>query len=74
KYGKRDRDRDISRARRDLKWDEQFSLALYGDTAAAIRESRRPAHERSCTMCGSFCSMENGNIYFSEELKKSPKR
>jgi 5-hydroxybenzimidazole synthase len=74
KYGRRERDRDISRARRDLDWEKQFSLALYGDTAAAVRESRKPASERSCTMCGSFCSMDNCNGYFAEDLAKSPKK
>lgn len=74
KYGRRDRDCAISKARRDLKWDEQFSLALYGDTAAAVRNSRKPAKEKSCTMCGSFCSMDNVNVHFAEELAKSPKK
>ncbi len=74
KYGRRERDRDISRARRDLDWEKQFALALYGDTAAAVRASRKPSSERSCTMCGSFCSMDNCNAYFTEDLAKSPKK
>ena len=74
KYGRRERDRDISKARRDLDWEKQFSLALYGDTAAAVRDSRKPNSERSCTMCGSFCSMDNCNAYFAEDLAKSPKK
>ena len=74
KYGRRERDRDISKARRDLDWEKQFSLALYGDTAAAVRDSRKPNSERSCTMCGSFCSMDNCNAYFAGDLAKSPKK
>ncbi|MCX5898277.1 MAG: phosphomethylpyrimidine synthase ThiC [Proteobacteria bacterium] len=74
KYGRRERDRDISKARRDLDWEKQFSLALYGDTAAAVRASRKPTSERSCTMCGSFCSMDNCNAYFAGDLAKSPKK
>ena len=74
KYGRRERDRDLSRARRDLDWEKQFSLALYGDTAAAVRDSRKPNSERSCTMCGSFCSMDNCNGYFAGDLAKSPKK
>jgi len=74
KYGRRERDRDISRARRDIDWEKQFSLALYGDTAAAVRASRKPTSERSCTMCGSFCAMDNCNAYFTEDLAKSPKK
>jgi phosphomethylpyrimidine synthase len=74
KHNRRERDRDISRARRDLDWEKQFALALYGDTAAAVRDSRRPSSERSCTMCGSFCSMDNCNSYFTEDLSRSPKK
>ena len=74
KYGRRERDRDISKARRDLDWEKQFSLALYGDTAAAVRASRKPTSERSCTMCGSFCSMDNCNSYFAGDLAKSPQK
>jgi phosphomethylpyrimidine synthase len=74
KYGRRERDRDISRARRDIDWEKQFALALYGDTAAAVRASRKPSSERSCTMCGSFCAMDNCNAYFTEDLAKSPKK
>jgi phosphomethylpyrimidine synthase len=74
KYGRRDRDREIAKARRDLDWEKQFELALYGDTAREIRASRQPERERSCTMCGSFCAMENVNVYFREELEKSPKK
>ncbi len=74
KYGRRDRDRDISKARRDLAWDRQFDLALFGDVARAVRDDRKPAEERSCTMCGSFCAMESVNDLFRDELEKSPKK
>lgn len=74
KYGKRDRDMEIAKARRDLDWEKQFELALYGDTAREIRASRQPERERSCTMCGSFCAMENVNVYFKDVLEKSPKK
>ncbi|MFC1591962.1 phosphomethylpyrimidine synthase ThiC [Thermodesulfobacteriota bacterium] len=74
KYGRRDKDMQIAKARRDLRWDDQFDLALYGDVARGIRESRRPASERSCTMCGEFCAIENVNECFKEDLEKSPKK
>ncbi|MEI6125156.1 MAG: phosphomethylpyrimidine synthase ThiC [Pseudomonadota bacterium] len=74
KYGRRDRDKEIAKARRDLNWDKQFDLALYGDTARAIRDSRRPTKERSCTMCGSFCAMDNVNGFFKDELENGPKK
>jgi len=74
KYNRRDRDREMSKARRDLDWERQFELALYGDAARAIRDSRKPANERSCTMCGSYCAMENSNACFKDILDKSPKK
>ena len=74
KYGRRDRDMVMSKARRDLDWERQFDLALYGDAARAIRDSRKPASERSCTMCGAYCAMENSNSCFKDVLEKSPKR
>ena len=74
KYGRRDRDMAMSKARRDLDWERQFELALYGDTARAIRDSRKPASERSCTMCGAYCAMENSNACFKDVLEKSPKK
>jgi len=74
KNGSRDRDLAMSKARRDLQWDRQFELALYGDTARAVRDSRQPASERSCTMCGSFCAMENVHLQFKAELERSPKK
>jgi 5-hydroxybenzimidazole synthase len=74
KLGKKERDCEISKARRDLKWEDQFDLALYGDTARSIRDSRKPKKEQSCTMCGSFCAMDNVNKFFKDELEKGPKK
>ena len=74
KLKSRDRDMALSKARRDLDWNRQFKLAMYGDTAASIRESRSPENEKSCTMCGSFCALENVNKYFVEDLATSEKR
>lgn len=63
--GKTDRrDLDMSLARREINWDKQFALALYGDDARRIRDSRTPESEQSCTMCGKFCALENANRYF----------
>lgn len=74
KYGRRDRDRDIAKARRDLDWERQFELALFGDTARAIRDSRKPSTERSCTMCGAYCAMEGSSDCFRDVLEKSTKK
>jgi 5-hydroxybenzimidazole synthase len=74
KNGNRERDREIARARRDLQWDKQFDLALYGDVARAVRQGRMPVKERSCTMCGSFCAMDSVNDCFRQELEQGSKK
>ena len=52
----RERDKQMSKARRDLNWEKQFELALYPEDARAIRASRTPEDEDTCTMCGDFCA------------------
>jgi len=74
KLGKKGRDMSMAKARRDLKWDEQFSLGLFGEKAREIRDSRAPMEADTCTMCGSFCAMDNVEAYFRESLMDSPKR
>ena len=70
----RERDREMSKARRDLDWEKQFALALYPDTARAIRSSRMPEQEDSCTMCGSFCAAKGAANLFRDELLSGAKR
>ncbi|MBI5344009.1 MAG: phosphomethylpyrimidine synthase ThiC, partial [Deltaproteobacteria bacterium] len=53
----KDRDMDMAKARRDLKWGDQQSIGLFGERAALIRESRAPSEPDTCTMCGSFCAL-----------------
>lgn len=74
KLGRNDRDRDMARARRDLKWEEQFSLGLFGQRAREIRDARAPIEADTCTMCGSFCAMDNVEAYFRESLRESLKK
>ena len=38
----RERDKQMSKARRDLDWQQQFELALFPQDAAKIRASRIP--------------------------------
>ena len=60
------RDMDMSRARRDMSWERQFELGLFGKVAREIRDSRTPADEETCTMCGSFCAAKNAGSLFDE--------
>ena len=65
----RRRDKEMSKARRDLDWEKQFELALFPEDARAIRASRTPEDEATCTMCGDFCASRGANKLFSDDLK-----
>ncbi|GFO67278.1 phosphomethylpyrimidine synthase [Geomonas limicola] len=64
----RERDKAMSKARRDLDWQRQFELALYPEDAAAIRKSRVPEDEQTCTMCGDFCASRGAGKLFAGYL------
>jgi len=56
------RDKALSRARFDFRWEDQFALALDPETAKAYHEESMPKHHakhsKFCTMCGpNFCAM-----------------
>ncbi len=70
KYPERGRERDkaISKARRDLDWNRQFELALYPEDAKAVRASRSPEIEETCTMCGDFCASRGAGKLFAQDL------
>ncbi|SNB46987.1 phosphomethylpyrimidine synthase ThiC [Geobacter sp. DSM 9736] len=65
----RQRDMEMSKARRDLKWDKQFELALFPEDARAIRASRTPEDEATCTMCGDFCASRGAGKLFAGDLR-----
>jgi phosphomethylpyrimidine synthase len=65
----RERDKEMSKARRDLDWQRQFELALYPEDAAAIRRSRTPEDENTCTMCGDFCASRGASKIFAGDLR-----
>ena len=65
----RQRDKEMSKARRDLDWERQFALALYPDDARAIRASRTPEDEQTCTMCGDFCASRGASKLFGADLQ-----
>lgn len=54
-------DNDMSRARADLDWDRMFDLAMDSEKPKAYRESSKPEHEDSCSMCGKMCAVRNMN-------------
>jgi len=64
----RERDKQMSKARRDLDWEKQFDLALFPEDAKAIRASRVPEDENTCTMCGDFCASRGAGELFKKDL------
>ncbi len=58
KNNDRRKDLEMARARRDLKWEEMFKLALDPKHARAVRDSRTPEDEEACTMCGNYCALK----------------
>jgi len=62
------KDREISKARRDSDWEKQFKFAMFEEDARAIRKSREPQNERTCTMCGEFCANEGSSKLFKDNL------
>ncbi|HEY2702109.1 MAG TPA: phosphomethylpyrimidine synthase ThiC [Candidatus Dormibacteraeota bacterium] len=61
--GAQARDDELSRARFDFRWEDQFNLSLDPDTAASFHDETLPAapakRAHFCSMCGPrFCSMK----------------
>ena len=57
----RDADDRMAEARRTFDWEKQWECALDPETARAIRDSRAPEQEDSCSMCGKFCAVRSMN-------------
>lgn len=53
-----DWDMAMSKARKELDWEGQLSLALDQETARAMRKRKNPGHRAECSMCGEFCAMK----------------
>lgn len=65
--GAQDWDRSMAKARRELDWEKQFSLALDPEKARRYRRESNPACSDSCTMCGKMCSVRNMNKVLAGE-------
>ena len=59
--GAMDIDNKMADARRRLDWDAQWECSLDPETAKAIRDSRAPEHDDTCSMCGKFCAVRSMN-------------
>ena len=56
-----DRDNAMGDARRTFRWDDQWAVSIDPETAKAIRDSRAPEHDDTCSMCGKFCAVRSMN-------------
>lgn len=65
--GAREWDNAMSKARADLDWATMFELALDPEKPRKYRDSSKPEHEDSCTMCGKMCALRTVNKIFNGE-------
>ena len=54
-------DERMSRARRELDWEQMCALAIDPDKPRRYREESRPCEEETCTMCGRLCAVRTMN-------------
>lgn len=54
-------DFQMSEARRNLDWEQQFKLAIDSEKPRRYRCESKPEHEDTCTMCGKMCAVRNIN-------------
>jgi len=52
--------------RRESRWEAHMETLLFADRAREIRDSRKPAKEATCTMCGEFCANRKGMELFHD--------
>ncbi|MCD4813390.1 phosphomethylpyrimidine synthase ThiC [bacterium] len=64
--GAREWDRAMSKARKELDWDQQIALALDPVKASELRESSKPNKPEVCTMCGDFCAVKGIGDYLKK--------
>ncbi|NPA48407.1 MAG: phosphomethylpyrimidine synthase ThiC [Thermodesulfobacteria bacterium] len=72
--GKADqRDMQVSKDRRDLKWAKVFESLLFPEDARRLVEERKSVKDRRCSMCGELCALEQAEVVFKDFLKGSKK-
>ena len=73
KFGRKDKDKEMSKARRNMDWKKQFSLAIDPERALEIKAKRGNGDESTCTMCGSFCANRILSGMFVGDMEGSDK-
>lgn len=69
-----DADRLMAKARRDMKWETQFSLSIDPERAREIKAKRGNGDESMCTMCGKFCANDTLMGMFENDMIGSDKK
>lgn len=65
---RRENEKQAALARRDMRWDDLSKFLMFPEIAKEIRESRMPAKEDTCTMCGDFCAIKKGEAIFKDDV------
>ncbi|MFW8601151.1 phosphomethylpyrimidine synthase ThiC [Desulfobacterota bacterium M19] len=63
------RDKQLSKDRRDFRWDKQFDNLLFPDLAKDVLESRKSLSAKGCSMCGELCALKNAASTLNTYLK-----
>ncbi len=63
-----DWDYQMSKARKELDWEEMFRLCMDPEKARRYREEAKPEKEDTCSMCGNFCAVKNMNRILDGEI------
>lgn len=63
------RDKQLSKDRRDFKWNRQFDNLLFPEDARKILESRKSLSDKGCSMCGELCALKNAAVTLNTYLK-----
>ncbi|MDD5529760.1 MAG: phosphomethylpyrimidine synthase ThiC [bacterium] len=56
--GAKERDNELSKARKKLDWDRQTKLAIDPEILKKFRSERKPKMSEVCTMCGDYCAIK----------------
>ncbi len=67
------KDKLMAKARRDMKWNEQFSYAIDPEKAMEIKAKRGNGDGKTCTMCGRFCANDILKGMFERDMEGTDK-
>ncbi len=74
KYKDTTRDKAMSKARREMRWDKQLAIAIDPERMQEIRAARGESDDHSCTMCGKFCANEILRGTFAADMEGTDKK